>query len=79
MNLEDKFETNLNELKYNNSFSSLSKCESLLKEMYFKPESGLGEISPILTEKVDRFCKISGKSYETVMTEMSMPKLNNFL
>jgi len=73
--LEDRFETEISKIKTGpNPDQSITKCMSLLREMHGTPSYHLGEVQPIVNERVTEFCKATGRSYELVVMEMSMAR-----
>jgi len=72
--LENQFDYKIIQIKANDPRAS-EDCMNILREMNNTPSYGLGEMQPILNEKINSYCRVSGESFEKVAMEMSMPKL----
>lgn len=74
--LECEFSFHLDKIK-NNVPNATKDCMDVLRKMYSTPSYKLGEMQPILNRNINRYCKESGESYESVLMKMSMTKLND--
>lgn len=75
-NLEKEFDLKISQVKTGGSGSlrADSDCMNILKNMSSNPTYSLGSVRPILNEKIDSYCKATGRSYESVIMELSVPK-----
>lgn len=74
-NLERKFNFYIKGIK-NNIPNASKDCMDVLREMNYTPGYKLGEMQPTVSRSINRYCKATGESYESVVMKMSMPKLN---
>ena len=71
---EKQFDYKINQIK-NNVPGASEDCINILREMNNAPSYSLGEMQPIMNEKIDSLCKATGESYESVAIKMSMTKV----